>query len=875
MFLRRPLPAFSGENNMRKTASVALLLTFVFAAVSPAFAQRVTDERSSSKVSSRSQFEGMRALSDGTGVLVRWQMKIENSVAGYNVYRISPDGRELVNQRIVMGSAGRFGTRPAYGETYETFDPRGVAGDRYVVETLLLSGGRSFSKEITSAAVKDLEAELGTSAETYLRSINSTNSNIEQRTSALNGELQDLVSLYEQEPDPVTQLWVAGQSGAKIAIKKDGFYRVTSAELQTANFPVNSDSSKWRLFMNGVEQAIIVGPSSAYIEFYGRGIDLPETDTRVYYLIADTVAGKRIGSKVLRQIPGAAASTQYPVVALKKERTQFYNKFFNGEEENFLGRLFSDTPARINFNLTGIDFSVPTAQIKINVYGFSNNPHQIRPKLNGFELPLITQFGQVFYSGTFTVPTSQLLEGANELELAAHLPSDFNLFDNISVNYARKYVADQNKISFSTPGSKKVDISGFTTSSVRVFDMTFDGNPVLISNVTLAPSGSEYIAKIPSGRMMVGYAIENSALLQASAVYENLPSTLAATANGADMLIISHSSPVFLNAAENWAEYRRSGTGGRYSVKVIDVSDIYDEFNYGRSGHEALKAFLNHTSSEWTTHPRYVLFLGDSTYDPRNYEGFGYYDLIPSEPVTLILEESVSDEALGDFDGDGLSDIAIGRIPARTANQVTTVFNKTVKYEEVQQSFSRGVLFAHDVPLGFDFEAMNVQLSQTLPAGTPISMVSAGEPDAQTTLINRINEGKFLVNYSGHGSAGLWANSSFFNNNTVPQLTNINNPSVFSMLTCLNGYFLRPSGDSLSEALLFSTTGGAVTAWASTSETTPDIQLIMALRFFNQMSTGNIERMGDLVKDAKTAIDAGADVRLSWVLLGDPAMKIP
>lgn len=860
---------------MRKTVSVALLLTFAFAAISPAFAQTASNERTSAKVSSRSQFESTRALTDGTGVLVRWQMKIENSIAGYNVYRVSPEGRELVNQRIVMGSAGRFGSRPAYGETYEVFDPSGAAGNNYVIEFLSLSGNRSFGKEFTAQSVRDLAAETGTSAQTYLNSINSPNSNIEQRTSALTGELQDLVSLYEQEPDPVNQLWVASKAGAKIAVKKDGFYRVTSAELQSANFPVNSDSAKWRLFMNGVEQAIIVGPGSAYIEFYGKGLDTAETDTRVYYLIADTVAGKRIGSKVLRQIPGAAASTQYPVIALKKERTQFYNKFFNGEEENFLGRLFSDTPARINFNLTGIDFSVPNAQIKINAYGFSNNSHQIRPKLNGFELPLITQFGQVFYSGTFTVPTSQLLEGTNELELTAHLASDFNLFDNISVKYARKYVADQNKISFSTPGSKKVDISGFTTSNVRVFDMTFDGNPVLISNVTLAPSGSEYIAKIPSGRMMVGYAIENSALLQASAVYENLPSTLSGTGNEADMLIISHSSPVFLTAAQTWADYRRSGNGGRFTVKVIDVADIYDEFNYGRSGHEAVKAFLNHTSSEWTTPPRYVLFLGDSTYDPRNYEGFGYFDLIPSQPVTLILEESVSDEALGDFDDDGLSDIAIGRIPARTANQVTTVFNKTVKYEAAQQSFSRGVLFAHDVPLGFDFEAMSQQLSQTLPAGTPVSMVSAGEANAQSNLTGRMNEGKFLINYSGHGSAGLWANSSFFNNNTVPQLTNIDNPSLYIMLTCLNGYFLRPNGDSLSETLLFSTTGGAAAAWASTSETTPDIQLIMALRFFNQMSTGNIERMGDLVKDAKTAIEAGADVRLSWVLLGDPAMKVP
>ncbi|MEQ1603717.1 MAG: C25 family cysteine peptidase [Pyrinomonadaceae bacterium] len=859
---------------MRKTVSLALLLTLALASVLPTLAQRGGDDRI--KVSTRTAFDNARALTDGAGVLIRWQMKVENSVAGYNVYRISSGGREIVTPRILIGSSGRYGTRPAYGEEYSFFDTTGRPGSVYVVEGLAMSGGRFTSKEITAISVKSLEAEVGTSSQTYIDAANSTNSNIEERTSVLSGELQDLVSLYEQEPDPVNQIWVAAQPGAKIAVKKDGFYRVTAAELQSANFPVNSDSSKWRMFMNGREQAIIVGAGGQYVEFYGKAVDTAETDTRVYYLISDTVAGKRIGSKVLRQIPGAASAANYAVVGLKKQRTTYIDLLFNGDEENYVGDLFADAPKRIPFNLSGVDFTIPTAEIKINIRGWSNNPHQVLARLNGFELPLITQFGQVFYSGTFTVPTSHLLEGANEIELSSHNAGDYNLFDNVSVSYSRKYVADQNKISFSAPGSRKIDIAGFSTSNVRVFDMTFDGNPVLISNVSVASSGSEFIAKIPSSRMMVGYAIEDSALLQAGAITENLPSSLSGTANDADMLIISYSSSPFMNAAEAWAAYRRTGDGGRHTVKVIDIADIYDEFSYGRVGYEPVKAFLEHASTEWTTHPGYALFLGDSTRDMRHYEQPSpYLNLIPSHPVSLILQESFSDDALGDFDDDGLSDMAIGRIPAQTAAQVSAAFNKTVRYEAAQQSFSRGVLFAHDVPLGYDFEGMNQQLSALLPPGTPVSVVSAGEADAHPNLVARQNEGKFLINYSGHGATGLWANSGFFNLNSVPELTNANNPSVYSMLTCMNGYFVLPNGDSLSESLLFSPTGGAAAAWASTSETTPDIQLIMAIRFFETMSTGNIHTIGDLVKDAKTVLDQGADVKLSWVLLGDPAMKLP
>lgn len=860
---------------MRKTVSLALLLTLALATVAPSFAQRQKSDESASKVSSRNSFDTARAITDGSGVLVRWRMKTENYVAGYDVYRLGQNGRERVSPHTILGSAARTGKTPAVGEEYEFFDVSGQVGSVYVVDGLPMGGGRFSSKEIVAAEVKSLEEEVGRSSQVYLNAANSANADIEQRSSALTAELRDLVSLYEQEPDPVTQRWVASQPGVKISVKKDGFYRVSAAELQTANFPVNGDSSKWRLFMNGREQAIIVGPNHQYIDFYGKGIDNPETDTRVYYLIADTVAGKRIGSKVLRQIPGAAAAANYSVESTKKEKFNYLWQVRNGPDDNFFGTYFSDITVPINFNLTGVDHSEANAHISVNLRGYSDNSHEIRAKINGHDLPLITQFGLVYYWGNFTIPTSYLEEGNNVLELTSRAGGDQNLFDFVTVKYERKYAADQDKISFFTPGGKKVDITGFSTPNVRVFDTTFDGNPVLISNATLVNTGSDFTAKIPSGRMMVGFAVEDSALLQASAITENLPSTLSASSNGANMVIVSYSSPAFMNSAEAWANYRRSSNGGRFDVKVVSIADIYDEYSYGAASSEALKAFFKHAYEDWSVKPNYALIIGDASYDRRNYEGLGNFDLVPSMLVDLIEIESASDDSLVDFDDDGFAELAIGRIPARTALQVNTALAKTIDYEANQQSFSRGVLFAHDMSLGYDFEGVNQMLAQTLPPGTPISMVSAGEADAHTKLIGRMNDGNMLVNYAGHGSTGLWANSDFFTLNQVPQLTNAAHPSFYSMLSCLNGYFIMTNRDSLSEVLLFSPTGGAAAAWASSGTTTPDIQELMAQRFFEQMSSGPLERLGDLIRDSKTVITAGHDVRLSWVLIGDPALRIP
>jgi hypothetical protein len=48
----------------------------------------------------------------------------------------------------------------------------------------------------------------------------------------------------------------------------------------------------------------------------------------------------------------------------------------------------------------------------------------------------------------------------------------------------------------------------------------------------------------------------------------------------------------------------------------------------------------------------------------------------------------------------------------------------------------------------------------------------------------------------------------------------------------------------------------------------------MGVRFYNQVGAGQLTRLGDLVVDAKSVLIAGRDVRLSWVLIGDPMLKM-
>ena len=144
--------------------------------------------------------------------------------------------------------------------------------------------------------------------------------------------------------------------------------------------------------------------------------------------------------------------------------------------------------------------------------------------------------------------------------------------------------------------------------------------------------------------------------------------------------------------------------------------------------------------------------------------------------------------------------------------------------------------------------------------------------DVETVIFTL--KGSFIANYSGHGTAGSWGGSpTFFNVFSVPNVQS-SNPSIYTMLTCLNGYFIWLYNPSMAEVLMFTPNKGAVVAWASSGLTTADLQEQMALRFYHKIGDGTIPRVGDLVKDAKTVLVDQSDVRYSWVLLGDPMTKV-
>lgn len=212
------------------------------------------------------------------------------------------------------------------------------------------------------------------------------------------------------------------------------------------------------------------------------------------------------------------------------------------------------------------------------------------------------------------------------------------------------------------------------------------------------------------------FAFTNSQMKEPVAMSVNTPSTWHQSTPGADLIIIAHAA--FMDSIAPLKIVRESQG---WSVAVIDVEDIFDEFNHGHKSPWALRHFLHHASTAWHLPPRFVLLVGDASFDPRGYLDLDNVDFVPTRLVDTAFLETASDDWLVDFDDDGVPELAIGRLPVQSVEEATTVVSKLVSYAHTGRTgrWTREALVVADDTDIYDFAAASADvaafLSPTLP----------------------------------------------------------------------------------------------------------------------------------------------------------------
>ncbi len=864
------------------------------------------------------------------GVLLEWRTGYEVDNLGFNLYREKNGKRVLVSPSIIAGSAFTIGSRTPItaGDSYAWLDPDGSPDSTYYLEDLDLSGASTMHRavvpkpetggspgsprrmkssrferalllnELNNQALAQTAPNSSQRGWAASRSSVDTSSRLSSVTSLFDGDHDATSSrrgslleksvrslgtpeIFSKTTTPVLtsveqQRVLAGMPALRIGVRTDGWYRVGQPALVAAGLDPNSDMRNLQLFADGIEVPIRIkssntsGPLAAgdSIEFYGVALDTPSTDTRRYWLISGSAEGNRINPQSLK-VPGPiGGSRNFEYTVERRERLIYISGLLNGDTENFFGRVINSAPVSQTLSIRHIDEDeTSTPQLEVALQGAVLQNHAVKVLVNG------TEVGAMNFSGfsnsvmQFPVGAGVLREGDNTVTLQR--TNGISVVDYLRLTYPHTYEAENNELQFTVKG--RAYVSGFTVPRVVLLDIT-DPNAVSVFNPKMEKAPGSYAFKVNTPETRTFLALSDQAARLPSEITRNQPSSLSANTQGADLVIITPEN--FRSGVEPLAALRRNQG---MSVAVVDVQDVYDEFSFGAHTPRAIRDFLEWAETNWTKAPRFVLLAGDGSYDPRSYLGSTEKDLVPVRSIDTAVMETVSDDWFVDFDDDGVAEMAIGRLPARTTAELNTMITKIVEYSPVKESQSAlMVADKMDAKTNFDFEAASNELETLLPAGMGTQKIFRGDNPTsfvRDQIVSAINQAPLVVNFMGHGSVEVWTGGPILSTTDASAYENGTRLPVFLMMTCLNAYYQNPSRESLGESLMRANTGGGVAVWASSGMTEPRPQFDVTKILYQNLFGNEPITLGEAIRKAKIG-SADRDVSRTWIFFGDPSMRI-
>ncbi len=824
---------------------------------------------------------------DGS-VTVAWTTGWEADNLGFNVYRENGRGqRKRLTPKLVAGSAlvSSDDNRAVGGRSYELKDrPPGRGSNvKYWLEDIDTNGRSTMHGPITIARGGEGSTADGkatgpmTLAEVGQRQLAAQNSPVPFLPEQPYGEMPELLSEQRAAAAPPGNGDVAA---VKMTIRGEGWYAVTGADLAALGLNLATvDPRMLQLSAEGRPIPMLVTgeadgrlDATDRIEFYGLGLNLPSTTGRVVWLVSGSQPGLRI-----RQVPAAAsavATASFPFTVESRERIVYFPSLLNGATENFFGQVVTSDAAQQQVMLRSIDRApAKKTSIEVGLQGVTAGAHRASVTVNGHALGIVDFEGTAHGTLRATIPSDLLVEGVNTFRMTSiGAGYDVSLVGAIKVTYFHLPLADDDQLrtTAASPGRGGTwTAAGFSSPDIRVIDVTSPAQPVeLLGTVVPAPSGHTISVRTLAGsRSLLAFA--GSRVRRPDAMVVNRPSSLRAS-NGADLLIVA---PQDLIASLAPLVAARQAEG--LTVTVVDLEDVFDEFSFGIRDPRGLQAFVSHALERWPVRPRYILLAGDGTYDPRDYFGNGPVDRIPTQPYDSRFLETASDDWFADPNGDGLPEAAIGRLPVRTSAECSAVVAKILRYESTPQNGD--VVLVSDIGDTYDFHGESVRVRGLVPSAVPsreIERSVLGDAGTRSAIIAAVNAGPRLMSWNGHGSVGVWR-GGVLTSEDASGFTNANGLPIVTTMTCLNGYFTEPSvnGPGLAEKLLLVPGGGAVAVWSSTALTAPEEHAPLNAEFYRQVFASPGVRLGDAVRAAKAAVTE-IDVRRSWVLVGDPSMRV-
>ncbi len=828
------------------------------------------------------------AVPGAKGTLLSWNSGGELHNLGFNVYRDVNGEKVKLNSSLIAGSAllMRDTVEQHAAKTYRWIDSSQKAGGLYWLEDVDLNGIRTLHGPVVPDAAAPTSPEvmrrsamvqdLTTSAKLAPR----TDVAITQNASPVARVRESLAHAELRPPSAEIGFKLAATPAVKIYVDHEGWYRVTQLQLAAAGFSANGNARLLHLYAEGIEQPIRItggerfGSQSA-IEFYGTAIDTPYSGQRVYWLAEGRGPGLRVGDAAGSGSAGPQAQSFTQTLELKP-RTTYFGTLLRDNIDDFFGPLISSVPESETVNVANL--ASGEGKLAVALQGVTDGQqHTVTVMLNGSTLGELNFSNQNEGREEFQIPSGVLTNGSNTITLLAQGgDNDFSLVNTIDISFPHTFNAESDMLKFTADAGETVSIDGFSQPPSRLIDITNPLQPRELKHDAIAENGVYTMsASVPwttPGQHTL-LVLSDAQLATPIALAAHHPSNLHSVQAGADYVVLT--APQFAAQAQPLATLHQSE--GK-TVALVSVDDVYDEFNFGERTPFAIRGFLKTATEAWKNKPKYLLLVGDASVDPRDYLGFGSFDLVPTKIVTTAELMTTSDDWFSDFENNGSAKIATGRLPARTQDDAQTMVAKIIGYAKGTPSTwnSRALMVADvdDPAMSFTQQSQAVQslLPQNITA-TDVFAGALGTSAASQNLLDGINNGQLLVNYNGHGSVEVWSGGGLFNDTQAAALTNGNKLPLFVIMNCLNGFFHDVYTQSMAEALMLAPNGGGVAVWASSGLTAPDPQFAMDRKLAQTLFANSTAALGDAVLAAKSSI-SDQDVRKTFILFGDPAMRL-
>jgi hypothetical protein len=697
---------------------------------------------------------------------------------------------------------------------------------------------------------------------------------------------RDPLQLQSVQTDSTALWFQTGRPYYRIPIISDGIYRLNYSELLGYGIDMTLlNNATAAVYYKGYPVPVSVqtsdpNPQNWYLEFFAHQnygdstyLDIYD-DTSAYWLTWNDQNPKQMTFASVSP-PGPADTVHWYMQNFWREVDENY--FFgvtdddieNTEVDSVPGKGWYWTtflPGQSNSLYFGIDTvqrntGVPV-QITAKFWGMTEcapgggcaypSRDEATISINGVQLGTIDWIENTEAIFHATCPDTVLKKGGNLFTVASKLwaPSDSNISEFyiawFQVKYPHPLLVSKGTLNFTATPSPTNSysaflVNGLSKDSATVMDLT-DGR--IVQSLTKLTSTSFVVTDtltVPHNY----FVINASSRLKPDTLIGKTFQNLRLQSRGADYIVITHS--LFETDANRLAQFRH--TQDKLRTAVIDVQDIYDEFNYGQLDPVSLRKFLKYAYYNWThPSPTYVLFFGGTTWDfKRNLPTSTKLNYVPS------YGNPPSDNALVCFDTTTtyIPYMLVGRVPVESTATASSVVDKIIGYDAPPSgTWDKNGLFitgGDDQGEQFTFDYYSDNFVNLYWAPYPIGGTTTKVYKSTNAIIDGENEsflqqtiqnGVVFVNFIGHSGGRIWD----VNIGSPSQLQNTNGYLPFvSSVSCNVGFFSDPDTTVLSEDFMNANNRGAIGVWSSASVGYASVGNILVDKFLS-MATQNYAR---------------------------------